>query len=479
MSETLDTATALDLDYSIPFNHHIWTDHSDVNAMVDDVFSEHFVTGRKWRIQKRHLKSILLNLYYVWANDPNILIAFHRNRNDYSATSMYVEHSISSLTIEIVNTLIDKGFIESRNGFYDRRQGGSSRVSRVKPLEPLITAFEGLELSTYDISFHMDRVAVILRDDGKKDMEYEPNENTERMESMLGSYNELLRRTFIDIPHIETPIIRFNDNRPEKYWSLNQQFKFVRRIFNNGSLDFDKGGRFYGGWWQSCPKEMRDYIYINGSPTNEIDFKGLHIVMLYALEGLNYFEIFEEADPYIFEVPEFAIGLEGFRDSIKSLFLIMINASDRNNAIAGYKNKFRIESSVIEFNVDQLNQLLDCIDRAHPQINQYFNSGMGVNLQFLDSQISEIILVYFMSKGIPILCIHDSYIVPKGCENELIEIMKDTFNKVMRITLTDTNAIEETSRRLDELSVQERRETIEPEESERYREEFRRFLLEV
>ena len=50
-----------------------------------------------------------------------------------------------------------------------------------------------------------------------------------------------------------------SDPDPEK-----QPIDFTKRMlyrpFNNGS--FEEGGRFYGGWWQSVPKEFRPSITI-------------------------------------------------------------------------------------------------------------------------------------------------------------------------------------------------------------------------
>ena len=38
----------------------------------------------------------------------------------------------------------------------------------------------------------------------------------------------------------------------------------VHRVFNRSS--FDNGGRFYGPWWQQCPKAWRREIFINDAP---------------------------------------------------------------------------------------------------------------------------------------------------------------------------------------------------------------------
>jgi hypothetical protein len=54
------------------------------------------------------------------------------------------------------------------------------------------------------------------------------------------------------------------------------------------------GGRFYGGWWQTIAEEERKAILIDGKPTVERDFTGMHVRMLYKLKtGIDY-----QDDPY-------------------------------------------------------------------------------------------------------------------------------------------------------------------------------------
>ena len=76
------------------------------------------------------------------------------------------------------------------------------------------------------------------------------------MRKIVKAYNDLLRRTFIDIPTLEEGFIELDDvaKGKSKRLFINQRDKFTRRIFNRGS--FEKGGRFFGGWWQRCPKEL-------------------------------------------------------------------------------------------------------------------------------------------------------------------------------------------------------------------------------
>jgi restriction system protein len=76
------------------------------------------------------------------------------------------------------------------------------------------------------------------------------------MRKDLYAYNNLLRRTFIDIPF--SPAKGVISRSGTKLIKIDWINKFVRRIFNNSS--WNEGGRYYGGWWQRIPKEWREKI---------------------------------------------------------------------------------------------------------------------------------------------------------------------------------------------------------------------------
>lgn len=49
--------------------------------------------------------------------------------------------------------------------------------------------------------------------------------------------------------------------------------------------------------------------------------------------------------------------------------------------------------------------------------------GKGLKMQFLDSKIAERIILNMMKKEIPVLGIHDSFVVQKEHENDLYDEM--------------------------------------------------------
>lgn len=139
------------------------------------------------------------------------------------------------------------------------------------------------------LGFHPDQEVLILKDTRKNNKEYEDtdNPNIPRLREELRKYNELLWNTEIILDPYEV----FEPN-------VDYTRKKIHRVFNTGSFLF--GGRFYGGWWTSVNDRdlsLRKYILIAGEKTVELDYKAMHISILYAGYGIDCFSIFD--DPYI------------------------------------------------------------------------------------------------------------------------------------------------------------------------------------
>lgn len=445
------------LENSRPFDVHTWSDHPEVDAFVDPIYNAHFY-GRKQDIRKKHLKVLLLDLYISWNSDPEAYVAISRNSNDYKAGSRYNALHISKLTIDVLDALVDANLVEQNIGFYDRSRN-MGKTTRIRPTGELIKLFEDAKFGPMDIGYPPDTETVIIRDRDPddlraKEIEYQDTDETRRMSAMLLRYNALLQSTFIDIPTLETPWIGGDENDQTKGVLVSQDLraKFVRRIFNRGSFEY--GGRFYGGWWQRCPKEWRAKIFINDKPTTEIDYTGLHLVLLYAWQGLSYWDEVG-GDPYAVELPQWLRRAAGSRPIIKSLTLMTLNAASPKVAFRAFRDKAAPGSWEKGLTDDQLHELLSAIEVKHPLIADMLNSDMGVRLMNWDSRITEIILDHFTAKSVCVLPIHDSYIVPYGWEDELTKVMRRAFEKVTEIYMpsAEEGSIKEVGERVEHLEA--------------------------
>ena len=106
-----------------------WSEHHEANRFVDYVYETYLNTNpmRIRRIQKKHLKVVLLDLYVAWLNDPDLNIAVHMTTGAYSdgtvfnkGKSRYNELNIKVSTIEIVHRLHDAELIGFKEGLASR-----------------------------------------------------------------------------------------------------------------------------------------------------------------------------------------------------------------------------------------------------------------------------------------------------------------------------------------------------------------------
>lgn len=455
MKEDVALARAIELNHSRLLDVHVSSEHPEVTVFVDEIYNE-FFNERIVDVAKRHIKLVLLDLYYNWSEDPDLYVAYNRSSNAYKANTRYNELFISKKTIDVVSTLEDGGLVEQALGYF-ARDTGKGKLTRMRATPLLVEKFEAARFNKFDLGYEEDRLAVILRDkepeDNKAhDIEYDSNKETDRMEIILKSYNALLKKTFIDIPMLDNQTLRRGDTRNSSI-TVGPRNKFVRRVFSRNS--FEKNGRFYGGWWQNCRKDYRKLIFLDDFPTNEVDFRGLHIVMLYAKEGVSYWRDIG-GDPYDVDRPESIEEVGDFRAAVKNLMLVMLNAKDKKSAFSAFRKRYNIGAPEKRYKFQQLDDITDLLEAKHGLISKYFFKDVGIDLLFLDSKITEIILTHFTNNNVPVLAMHDSYLIPSSLEDDLIHVMEDAFHQVMGVPFNikgSYEGLEEKSYRVDQLEM--------------------------
>lgn len=436
-SESSSNTNVNELDFSRPLDVHKWSDHPEVNEFVDKIYNDLFA-GFNETIRKKHVKVLLLSLYVNWLTDPKLFTAFDRNVNAYIPKSRYNALNISKVTIDVVDKLIEAGLINQQKGFLDRGRG-IGRTSRLSPTETLIEFFEAASFTELDVFDHADRECIIHRDkdeEGKTfDKEYEDSDDTNRMREQLQNYNNLIANTYIDIPTLENSWIDPDPDNPVKkaHIFISQSNKFTRRIFNRGS--FKKGGRYYGGWWQNCPSHDRSLIFMNDEPVSEVDYSGLHIICLYALEGIDYCNEYDDGPYENLERPDFIGEEDDYRAIVKSLMLVAINAKSDKASFSAFRSNEETGSPYKKLKNPQLSEILNPLRTKHKLIQHMFASDSGINLMNIDSEITSLVMAHFVEQDVPILMVHDSYLVPQQYESELKDVMGKSFADVLGKTV--------------------------------------------
>ena len=130
----------------------------------------------------------------------------------------------------------------------------------------------------------------------------------------------------------------------------------------------------------------------------------------------------------VLEEDAYDIGIEKeHRDIVKQSFNAMVQAETK---LTSPPNDVDWKSTGRTWK--ELRQLI--LDKHEP-IKDSFFCGMGNRLQFRDSQLAEQIMLRFAKQDIPVLPVHDSFIIIRGLYSELVNAMHDEFEKMFGVPI--------------------------------------------
>jgi len=369
------------------------------------------------------LRLLISNLFVAWCTVGNPFVTTPMARNAYSpGARLHKLHLRRDRVRKLVSALEEHEYIEVHRGFYDV-QKRNGRCSRIRTAERLRHVFVRHALTIK--SLHRSSPLVILRDEQK-------NITTGKLAAQANQfYPAILKvnvtlalaevRLVIDEKAFINTYVLATEGRKAPCNPPNPCAVLLYRVFNK---TFELGGRFYGPWWQGVPKKLRKDITIDGYPVVELDYKSLHPRILYLKEGVAL-----AGDPYT--LPGYGTP---FRPIIKLLLNCGINAESSQKAMKAVRNEIANNFSLLgKFKECLTNTWLQnawsAMCRYHSAIVQYLGTGYGLKLQRVDSDMAEYIMLQMGRKGIPVLCIHDSFVAPNVHEQTLRAVMIDASRK--------------------------------------------------
>ncbi len=401
---------------------------------------------------QKPLFHILAALFITYKADSKRYLAFSRDKLWYSQATRYNPKQFAFQPfINVVDALDSLGYIESIKGFQDLHTG-TSRVARMIATVKLCTLFDSYNLTTsYFYQLH-NKESIILKasknDQGKKPLlDYKETSTTQKMRENLNLININISKHWIDLKITDKQYSELQNKlylratKNKKNYNYKTPVDFTRtnlvRIFNNGN--FENGGRFYRGWWQEVLSDYRKHITIDGHDTVEVDYSAMHFYIMYAEQGLNV----PIVDPYTFD--------DYNRKDIKIALNIAINAENETAGVIAINNEVWLDKSYSE-----VKAILQLIIKRHEPIANYFFSGKGVELQYLDSKIAELVMLNLQKvHKITALPVHDSFIVIKEHKPYLLYQMKKCFKLIVeadaKVKATDDIDYDKIQSNLDSL----------------------------
>jgi len=365
------------------------------------------------------------------------LASVHKGRDRYKA-SIYNPMLTFRIHVErCFNGMVDLGYLQvDKKGVFDPT--GSRYLTRYSATNKLIQRFPPETHKVLPVYIPQAKNSNPIRVqkkfktivDGKvvkhkKLIEYEETDEVQRMRSNLNEINNMFNRFWFDIRLEDEDFAKMQDKMLSKKQreagverQLNLSKRGIYRVFNDTDMTLE--GRFYGGWWQEVPKGYRHFIMINGKPTVEFDYANLHPRILYAEKGIEppedcYSDVFPAISGYIL-APE-----KKMRKAVKIALNAMLNASE---TMQRPPRGFRREDCNCSWK-----ELSEAILHKHKPIADKFYTGQGLRLQKIDSDIAEYVMLHFKDYDMPILPLHDSFIIRSGYEETIETVMQKAFKK--------------------------------------------------
>jgi hypothetical protein len=412
---------------SRPLDVHRWSDYPKLNSCLTDLIAEieHAEIRRRARSSgsatrlRNAVRCIILDLYVAWSTNPDYEIGVSLGKESFRHQTRYDALFLRYDTFHpAYSGLVDLGYVQiTRAPFHDPRTG-IGRVTRIRATPKLIELLTGNgELTLATVRYRTDsstRELIVLRDKDKNDVAYKDTGATKTMRADLERINAALSAHWTDLYKSDLDLAALNEKMTARYRLDDHTPPYIdftarqlRRVFNNS--DWRQGGRFYGGWWQTIPRDERKHITINGKHTVEVDYSGMHPALMYAEVEARL-----EGDPYDIDLPSVP------RDVVKRAFNKLVNASGRTRPTREYNVK--------EYGLSWM-ALLELVKARHRPIAEFLGTGEGVRLQNMDAKIANRIVLRFLDMGYVCLPVHDSFIVHRELRDELTSIMRDEFHK--------------------------------------------------
>ena len=363
---------------------------------------------------RRHAcNNILANLWKAYFLTFNPWVGYSRNKNHYAKGKRLRElHFKYESFIQTFNLLESLGYITNKDHVNFPSYSFSSRMKASPKLISFFLQHTPLTNQTSLIGIKQDYI--VLKNKDKNPIKYRSNKEVLQWRSNLERINKRFSETRIalemDDNLYQVLAERLNQQRDRVDFFPDFTHTSLHRVFNNSS--FDQGGRFYGGWWQSIPREFRKYITINHKPTEEVDYSGHHLRILYAKEE-------KELTRYPYEVDDDSRNTEDLIKDRKDATLIMLNCNNRIKAFNTIKSE----------GIKQAQFIMDEIIERHDPIKDQFFTGIGNSLMKEDSIIAEEVMLEMLKLNHIVLPVHDSFIVRNSATFELKPIMEKVFAK--------------------------------------------------
>lgn len=213
--------------------------------------------------------------------------------------------------------------------------------------------------------------------------------------------------------------------------------------------DFAHGGRWYCNF-QNRHKSVRNTITIGGKPVGSLDITQCHPMLI-----LRIFKGKESEDGLFSRHNEDVYQVTGFdhldRDIRKKAVNTLFNANNEAEAIKSlanthwwidgitseveietYRSRKKRWGSPVFKDAEEVKKFIGNFKLMHPDFVDAIATGIGLQLQGFDGAVTHQVLKFADAIDLPLIPIHEEYLVPEDKKDVIEEILKSSIQVILQ-----------------------------------------------
>ncbi len=408
-----------------------YSEHPEVYKAAEILVEEFSKTRSQVRNKDKYPRDAKKLIASIWLHEGQFRFT---TKDTYFSKGKRKQVWMTNRTLELFNCARELDWIEIVAGaippyLAKNKQGLSTVYRATDEFKSLLTW-----LAIEDLTVNPDLPCVVRKDEDKRVIE-EP-------ESFYLTENYLRHQSLV-----QSHLNRLREHQAR--WANGQLIAPSELLLTRQFTEtFGKGGRWYCNF-QNKPKSIRNSITIGGKPVGSLDITQCHpMLILRAFKG-------KEAEGGLFgNFSEDVYDVKGFesldRDIRKKAINTLFNANSEQSAekslgnthwwideetgeleIKTYKTKTVRQGNPIFKSLSEIRAFISQFKFQHTDFIDMIGTGIGLKLQGFDGAITTQVLKFAEIMKLPIIPIHEEYLVPEDKKYLIEEILRSSMRVVL------------------------------------------------
>lgn len=408
-----------------------YSEHPEVYRAAELLVTEFSKTRSQVRNKEKYPRDAKKLIASIWLHDGEFRFT---TKDTYFSKGKRKQVWMTNRTLELFNCARDLGWVEIMKGAIPphlaKNKQGLSTVYRATDKFKGLMTWLGVE----DLTVNPDLPCVVRKDEDKRVIE-EP-------ESFYLTENYLRHQNLV-----QSHLNRLREHQAR--WANGDLIAPSELLLTRQFTEtFGKGGRWYCNF-QNKPKSVRNSITISGKPVGSLDITQCHPMLI-----LRVFKGKQVEGGLFGNLSEDVYDVKGFeyldRDIRKKAVNTLFNANSEKSAekslgnthwwideitgdleIKTYKTKRIRQGQPIFSSSSEISAFIKQFKFQHPDFIDVIGTGIGLKLQGFDGAITTQVLKFADVMELPIIPIHEEYLVPEDKKHLIEEILRSSMRVIL------------------------------------------------